>query len=126
MKSVKLSTKLIAGFLFVALISGVVGVVGIYYLRQITKADQELYIFNTMPLASIGSLAANFQEVRVLFRDVIEEQDDNRRKEKMAQIEQLRRENTENMKKIEASVNTQEKKKLLADLKSGFAAYGKA
>ena len=44
----------------------------------------------------------------------------------MAQIEQLRRENTENMKKIEASVNTQEKKKLLADLKNGFAAYGKA
>ncbi len=125
MKSVKLSTKLIAGFLFVALISGVVGVVGIYYLRQITKADQELYTFNTMPLASIGSLGANFQEVRVLFRDVIEEQDDARRKEKMDQIGQLRRENTESLKKIEAAANTPEKKKLLADLKSGIAAYGK-
>jgi methyl-accepting chemotaxis protein len=126
MKSVKLSTKLIVGFLFVALISGVVGVVGIYYLRQITKADRELYTFNTVPLASIGSLGANFQEVRVLFRDVIEEQDDGRRKEKMARIDQLRRENTENMRKIETSVNTQEKKKLLEDLKSGFVAYGKA
>ncbi len=72
MKNIKLSTKLIAGFLFVALISGVVGVVGIYYLRQITNADRELYTFNTVPLASIGSLGANFQEVRVLFRDVIE------------------------------------------------------
>ena len=67
MKNCKLSTKIIVGFLFVAVISGVVGVVGIYYLRQITKADQELYAFNTVPLASIGSLGTNFQEVRVLF-----------------------------------------------------------
>ena len=99
---------------------------GNYYLRQITKADRELYAFNTVPLASIGSLGANFQEVRVLFRDAIEEQDDNRRKEKMAQIEKLRQENAESMKKIEASANTPEKKKLLGDLKNGVAAYGKA
>ena len=44
----------------------------------------------------------------------------------MAQIEQLRQENTESMKKIEASANTPEKKKLLENLKSGVAAYGKA
>ena len=50
------------------MISGVVGVVGIYYLRQITKADQELYSFNTVPLASIGSLGTKYQELRVLFR----------------------------------------------------------
>ncbi len=125
MKNCKLSTKIIVGFLFVAVISGVVGVVGIYYLRQITKADQELYAFNTVPLASIGSLGTNFQEVRVLFRDVIEEQDESRRNEKMAQIAKLRQENTESMKKIEASANTPEKKKLLENLKSGVAAYGK-
>ncbi len=46
---------LFVGFLFIVLISGVVGVVGIYYLRQITKADRELYTFNTVPLASIGA-----------------------------------------------------------------------
>jgi len=125
MKDCKLSTKIIVGFLFVAVISGVVGVVGIYYLRQITKADQELYAFNTVPLASIGSLGTNFQEVRVLFRDVIEEQDETRRNEKMTQIAKLRQENTESMKKIEASANTPEKKKLLENLKSGVASYNK-
>ncbi len=125
MKNVKLSTKLIAGFLFVAVISAVVGIVGNYYLRQITQADRELYAFNTVPLASIGSLGTNSQEVRVLFRDVIEEQDESRRKEKMTQIEQLRRENAESLKKIEATANTKEKKKLLENLKSGLAAYGK-
>ena len=126
MKNVKLSTKIIVGFLFVAVISGVVGAVGIYYTKQITTADRELYLFNTVPLASIGSLGANFQEVRVLFRDAIEEQDDARRKEKMDQIQKLNRENGENMKKIEAAANTKEKKQLLGDLKNSFAAYGKA
>ncbi len=125
MKNIKLSTKLVAGFLFIAVISGIVGVVGIYSLRQITKADAELYTYNTVPLAGIGLLGANFQELRVLFRDASEEQDETRRKEKMTQIDQLRKENAENLKKIEGAVNTPEKKKLLENLKSGLAAYSK-
>jgi hypothetical protein len=38
MMKVRLSTKIIVGFLFVAVISGVVGGVGIYYARQITAS----------------------------------------------------------------------------------------
>src|SRR5574340_890941 len=110
MPDVKLSTKITRGFLFVAVISGVVGGVGVFYTRQITAAGEDLYVFNTVPLANIGSLGANFQEVRVLLRDAIEETDDNRRKEKMDKIQQLVRQNDESMKQIEKAVNTDEKK----------------
>ncbi|MCX5819912.1 MAG: MCP four helix bundle domain-containing protein, partial [Deltaproteobacteria bacterium] len=126
MKKFKISVKIIAGFMLVAIISGIVGAVGIYYLKKITAADRELYTLNTIPLAQIGSVGINFQQVRVLFRDVITETDDNRRKEKLAQIQQLRQENNESMKKIEEAANTNDKKKLLEDLKSGLAAYRKA
>ncbi len=125
MPNAKLSTKIILGFLFVAVISGVVGGVGMYYTRQITAAGQDLYVFNTVPLANIGLLGANFQEARVLLRDAIEENDENRRKEKMDKIQQLVRQNDESMKQIQAAVNTEEKKKLVAALKNGLIAYGK-
>jgi methyl-accepting chemotaxis protein len=126
MVNIKLSTKIIVGFLFVAVISGVVGGVGIYYTRQITTAGQDLYIFNTVPLANIGSLGANFQEVRVLFRDAIEEFDEGRRKEKMDRIRHLTGQNDENLKQIEAAANTPEKKKLVGELKGAYSSYGKA
>ncbi len=125
MPNVKLSTKIILGFLFVAVISGVVGGVGMYYTRQITAAGQDLYVFNTVPLANIGSLGANFQEVRVLLRDAIEENDETRRKEIMDKIQQLVRQNDESIKQIEAAVNNEEKKKRVAALKNSLIAYGK-
>jgi hypothetical protein len=125
MPDVKLSTKIILGFLFVAVISGIVGGVGIFYTRQITAAGQDLYVYNTVPLANIGSLGSNFQEVRVLFRDVIEENDDARRKEKMDKIQQLIRQNDESMKQIEAAANNADKKKLVAALKNGLVSYRK-
>jgi len=126
MKKFRISVKIIAGFMLVAVISGIVGAVSIFYTKKITAADRELYTFNTVPLTHIGSLGINFQEIRVLFRDVIAETDDNRRKEKMAQIQKLRQENNESMKKIGETANTQGKKKLVEDLKIGLEAYGKA
>jgi methyl-accepting chemotaxis protein len=127
MMKVRLSTKIIVGFLSVAVISGIVGGVGIYYARQITAAGQDLYVFNTVPLASIGSMGTNFQEVRVLFRDAIEDQyDEARRKVTMDRIAQLVAQNDETMKRIEAAANSPEKKKLVGELKGAYAAYGAA
>jgi methyl-accepting chemotaxis protein len=123
----KLSTKIIMGFLLVALITGLVGAVGMFYTRQITAAGQDLYVFNTVPLANIGSLGANFQEVRVLFRDAIEDQhDEERRKATMDRVVQLVAQNDEIMKQIEAAANGAEKKKLVEELKVAYGAYGVA
>jgi len=90
MKKFRISVKIIAGFMLIAVISGIVGAVSIFYTKKITAADRELYAFNTVPLTYIGSLGINFQELRVIFRDAITEMDDNRRKEKMAKIQGLR------------------------------------
>jgi methyl-accepting chemotaxis protein len=125
MPNVKLSTKIVLGFLFVAVISGIVGGVGIYYTRQITAAGQSLYVNNTVPLSDIGALGTNFQEIRVLFRDAFEEGDNTQRKATMDKIMQLVRQNDEAMKRIQAAATTEEKKKLVAALKNGLTSYNK-
>ncbi|MHB8091414.1 MAG: methyl-accepting chemotaxis protein [Syntrophales bacterium] len=126
MKKIKISVKIIVGFLLVALISGIVGAVSVVYTRKITKADQELYSFNTVPLTYVGSVGMNFQEIRVLFRDAIAEMDEAKRKDMMARIQRLREENDASVKKIEVAFTAGERKKLFGELKIALAAYGKS
>jgi methyl-accepting chemotaxis protein len=126
MKNIKISVKIIAGFLLVAVVSGIVGAVSIYFTRKITTADRELYTLNTVPLAHIGLVGLNFQEVRVLFFEALAEKDDKKRQEKLSRIQELRQGNDESIKKIEAVANTQEKKKFVEDLKGGLATYSGA
>jgi hypothetical protein len=125
MRKVKISVKIILGFLLIAIISGIVGVMGIYYTQRITVADRELYIYNTVPLAHIGSLGINFQEMRVVLRDVVDEQDENRRKEKMDKIQKLKAENDESLKLIREAANTKERKALVAELEKARTGFGK-
>jgi methyl-accepting chemotaxis protein len=126
MKKMKLSVKLIAGFLSVAAVAAVIGGVGIYYLNRITIADTQLYELNTVPIAKAGSLDANFQEVRVLYRDFIGEPDESKRKGYMDKVQQLRTENNESLKVLEATVTTEAKKKILDEVKEALAGYRQA
>ncbi|MDD2421826.1 MAG: MCP four helix bundle domain-containing protein, partial [Heliobacteriaceae bacterium] len=66
----KIGTKVLAGFIIVALIAGVVGYVGIANIQEITEADVRVYTFNTEPLAFIAKASADFQRTRVNLRDI--------------------------------------------------------
>ena len=123
MKKMKLSVKLISGFLEVAVIAAIVGGVGIYYLNRITVADRQLYELDTVPIAKAGDLNTNFQEVRVLYRDFIAEPDTAKRKAYMDKVQQLRAENNENLKVLEATTQTEAKRKVLEETKDALAAY---
>ncbi len=60
----KIATKMIIGFVLVALIAAVVGVIGIQNMRTINQADTELYELNLVPITYLGQMTQTFQEVR--------------------------------------------------------------
>lgn len=60
----RIATKLILGFTLVALISAVVGMVGIISMGAINKADTELYEENLIPIVYLSEMTQTFQEVR--------------------------------------------------------------
>lgn len=62
--NLKLSVKLIAGFFIIALISGVVGLVGIVNLKDIGKADESLYHNNTMGISYASTVEIYYQRIR--------------------------------------------------------------
>ena len=44
LNNLRTGVKLIGGFMIIALITAVVGVLGIYYIKQIDAADTRLYL----------------------------------------------------------------------------------
>ncbi|MHB8072235.1 methyl-accepting chemotaxis protein [Desulfosporosinus fructosivorans] len=67
----KISAKLITGFMIVAIITATVGVVGIINIRAIEKSDTELYENMTVPISELADISTQFQRSRVNVRDMI-------------------------------------------------------
>ena len=54
--NLKTSVRLIGSFLIIALVTAVVGSMGIAYIRQIDNAATKLYQDQTVPLSQLGDI----------------------------------------------------------------------
>lgn len=70
-RNMKIGTKMIAGYLIVAILAGVIGVVGIMNIWTIDDADTFLYENNTVPLGEMILIAEAFQRMRGNVKDVV-------------------------------------------------------
>ena len=66
-----MGVKLISSFILMAVISAVVGVFGINYLRTISEADAKMYNNMTVPISQLADIATAFQRIRVNLRDAV-------------------------------------------------------
>lgn len=64
-RNLKISIKLLVGFLAVAVIAGIIGVVGVINIMNIDKASTQLYEDNTLGLRHVGDASIQFQRIRV-------------------------------------------------------------
>lgn len=63
--NLKIGTKLIGGFITVALIAGVIGFFGITKISQINKGSELMYQRVTVPLSELSDISTSFQRVRI-------------------------------------------------------------
>lgn len=71
LNNLKIGTKLIGGFVIVALIAGVIGVTGILCQRSLSAANVALYEKATVPEGQLIRMTASLQGLRLASRDVI-------------------------------------------------------
>jgi methyl-accepting chemotaxis protein len=69
--NMKISAKLITGFLLVAMIAGVVGVIGILNLKKIDQDYTDLYVNYGIASGDIGKISTQFQRSRVNIRSLL-------------------------------------------------------
>jgi methyl-accepting chemotaxis protein len=71
LNNLRTNVKLIGSFLIIAILTGVVGVLGIYYIKQIDTADTHLFENQTVPIGQIAEAGVAFQRTRVNLRDLL-------------------------------------------------------
>jgi len=71
MNNLKIRTKLIMGFVLMAIISAIVGYVGISQMKTIAESDKDLYEVVAIPLGDLCYVTEKFQASRALYRDVV-------------------------------------------------------
>jgi methyl-accepting chemotaxis protein len=59
--NLKISVKLLSGFILVALIAGAVGGFGIINIKSLNNSDTQLYQEKTVPIAIFGDVSSGFQ-----------------------------------------------------------------
>ncbi len=69
--NMKISAKLLSGFIVVALIAGAVGGFGMLNLKSLNQSDTELYQYMTVPVSQISNVSIAFQKLRVHVRDLL-------------------------------------------------------
>jgi len=69
MKNLKVSQKLIIGFLIAIILTAIVGAVGIYGLLTSSAASSRMYDYNVVPLPSLSKVAENVHELRIYTRE---------------------------------------------------------
>ncbi|GFO68742.1 methyl-accepting chemotaxis protein [Geomonas limicola] len=100
----KVGTKLIAGFVLVALVATAVGAVGISKIKQIDAADTKLYEKVTVPLGDLATMAVLFQRIRINVRDALEAETPADREVYQATILKLRQQITEKSEHFEKNI----------------------
>lgn len=90
LNNLKTSVKLIGAFVIVALIAGVVGLLGIVYIQQIDAADTVLFEDYTVPISELDEMGISFQRMRVNIRDAILAEDKATQTTKFETIAELR------------------------------------
>ncbi len=123
MKEMKIGVKLACGFLMVALLAVIVGGVGIFDIRTISRADSRLYEKITIPLDQIGELSTAFHRMRcneaeILFASSQAELDDLKKR-----ADARDKEIDELFVKIEKSLLNDEERKKFKAMQASYARY---
>lgn len=86
--NMKISVKLIVGFILVAIISAVIGTFGIFNINTIIDNDTLLYKTNTVPISQMGEVGELFQRQRIALYDMILKTDMGDKKKEVENIEE--------------------------------------
>ncbi|MFT8350119.1 methyl-accepting chemotaxis protein [Clostridium saccharoperbutylacetonicum] len=88
--NLKISVKLLIGFIIVALIAGLVGVIGITNIKKIQALDSEMYTRHTNTLDDLAIILKDYQAERVILRDLFILKDSTEKQKKLTQFNTIK------------------------------------
>ena len=106
--NLKIATKLIIGFLIVAVIAGVVGIVGLVNITRIVDADTLLFEHNTMGVNYSGNAVAYYQRLKYNAAEMLLLEDESLIKDYIEKINSYINTIDDQLAKYETTVSSQD------------------
>ncbi|MSN25082.1 MAG: HAMP domain-containing protein [Geobacter sp.] len=122
--NLKISVKLLSAFIFVAIIAGVIGTIGVVKIRQIDVADTKMYEKITVPIGQLAEFSIAFQRIRVNVRDIISASSLEEKHKYADRIAELRKKLDEEASNYEKTIMSDEMRKLFDEFKKTREVYG--
>ncbi len=121
--NLKIGTKLLAGFIFVALMAAIVGTIGVVNLKKLDKADTKLYQMMTVPLGEIGEASTAFQRMRCNLVEMQVVTSEAKMKDLEQRVAEREKEISNLLASYKKTLVSEEGKKRMATLEQGIAAF---
>ena len=122
-RNLRISRKLITGFLVVAFLSAVVGFVGIWDIFTIQKADKELYNINTTSISHSGNAAAKFQRVRYFALEMTIVNNDQNKGTCRTVIDEMSKEIDELLESLHTTISSKDTRATLDQIEADWTSY---
>jgi len=113
--NMKISAKLLTGYILVALIAGVIGWVGVGNIRGIAAKDTMMYKDMLVPITHLGGISTAFQRVRVTLARVLLSKNGEDTEKYKEQIAALSNEISQLTDKLNKDVTNPEEKNFLKE-----------
>ena len=117
MKNLRLSMKLIGGFLIVALIGAVIGYIGKTRIQSINESYSAMFEHNAKPLGEIAQASTSYQRSRANMRDLFMDNGDQERKKTLENIKDRDKEVVQYLAAFEKTIRENEVRKEFEILK---------
>lgn len=115
-KNLKISLKLILGFLVVAIVAAVVGAVGLTSIYEVNEGSSILFSENTLGIAYVGEASANFQRLRYNVLKLSSLETEAEKEKSITTIEELSVTIDDVLLKYEGTIVTEEDRKLFDEM----------
>jgi methyl-accepting chemotaxis protein len=119
----KIGTKLLSGFILLAMIAGVIGWIGIANIRKADINGTMLYEKVTVPISELGNISSGFQRVRVNLAKILLVRDKADKQKYSEKIVEVSDEITKNIELAEKALTGPDEKKLLKDFSDSRGVY---
>lgn len=122
-KNLRIATKLILGFLVVAFVAAVVGIVGLSNIFEINEGDTLLFEKNTLGIAYSGDSSTNFERLRYNALKLVLVETEADKAEAVSTIEELCTTIENLLLKYQGIIESEEEKAAFEELSSRWEEY---
>lgn len=121
--NMKISAKLLTAFILMALLAGVVGIIGTANIKKVDKNYSDLYVNFGIAIGDIGNASINFHDIRSTVRDILLNKDMKSKETSANKLKDLDKSMGEYLLKFEKSIQTDEARQAYKSLVESLNKY---